>query len=122
MIERLVHALQALAAPADAQLARDPAFVAKARELALDFADALRLVTDCPQVILTREQQATLEHVDDLLERMSGEQNAALWTEAALREGAEWQAVRRLAGQALLALGQPVDLPPPGDATYVEGT
>jgi hypothetical protein len=97
MIERLVHALQALAVPAEEQLARYPVFVVKADELALDYADALLLITDCPQVSLTPEQQAALEDVDQLLDWMSGEKNAALWTEAALRTAPDWQQVRRLA-------------------------
>jgi len=121
MIERLVHALQALAAPAEVQLARYPAFVVKADELALDYADALLLITDCPQLSLTPEQQAAIEVVDHLLHQMSGKQNAALWTEAALRTAPAWQEVRRLAREGLLALGQPVDLPPPSNAVYIRG-
>jgi hypothetical protein len=121
MIERLVHALQALAAPAEEQLARCPAFVVKADELALDYADALLLITDCPQVSLTPEQQAALEAVDHLLDRMTGEKNEALWTEAALHTAPEWQEVRCLAREGLLALGQPVDLPPPRNAVYIRG-
>jgi hypothetical protein len=51
MMQRLVHALQALAATADEQLARCPELVNKADEVALDYADALRLVIDCPLLV-----------------------------------------------------------------------
>ena len=50
MIERLIVALQALAAPVEVQLQRFPNFVAQSDELALDFADAFVLVSDCPQL------------------------------------------------------------------------
>lgn len=121
MIERLVDTLRALAAPAEEQLARFPDFVVKADELALDFDDALRLVMDCPQIRLEPEQEHALERLDDTLERMSGEANAPLWTEGALRERDEWARVRRLARAALAALGHPADLPPPHDPSPTNG-
>ena len=118
MIERLIRALQALAAPADAQLARDPDFAAKAGGLALDYDDALRLTLDCPQIRLDPEAREALETIGERLDVMSGETDA-FWTEDALRGSAEWEAVRRLAREALRALGEPVDLPPPGDGVHV---
>jgi hypothetical protein len=121
MIERLIHSLQALAAPADAQLARFPDFVAKADELALDFADALRLVSDRPQVELSAAQREALARLDAQLDAMSGESRRALWSEAAMRGAREWAATRRLAREALAALHAPDDLPPPPDATYIRG-
>jgi hypothetical protein len=107
MIERLVQALRLLAAPAEDQFGRAPMVVGNVSDLALDFADALLLVTDCPQVLLAPEQQSALEQVEDVLEAMRGEGNASLWTEAALRNSTEWQTVRQLARRALLALSQP---------------
>ena len=121
MIEQLVHALQALAAPADVQIARFPDFVVRADELALDFDDALRLSLDCPQVELRPAQREALLKVDLHLTTMSGRENAHLWTEAALHERAEWAQVRELAAQALQELGQPRTTPPPTRATYVRG-
>src|SRR5215212_10645109 len=121
MIERLIHSLQALAAPADVQLARFPDFAAKADELALDYADALRLAADCPQLRLEPGQRRALDRLDGYLDRMSGAANAGLWTEGAVRSSPEWVEVRALARDALAALGAPDDLPPPGDAVYVRG-
>ena len=111
MIERLVQALRRLATPAEDQFGRGPSIAGNVSDLALDFADALLLVTDCPQVLLAPEQQSALERVDDALEAMRGDGHAALWTEAALRDSAEWQFVRILSARALLALGQPATLP-----------
>ena len=87
MIERLVHSLQALAAPADVQLARFPDFVVKADELAHDFADALLLAADCPQLQLEAGQRHALERLDARLARMSGSANARRWTDEAVRSG-----------------------------------
>ena len=121
MIERLIHSLQALAAPADVQLARFPDFAAKADELALDYADALRLAADCPQVLLEPGQRHALDRLDGYLDRMSGAANAALWTEGAVRSSPEWEEVRALARAGLAALGAADDLPPPGGAVYARG-
>lgn len=62
MIERLLTTLRVLAASTDARPAR-------AAALAGDYADALRLVIDCPQIRLEAEQQAALELVEDALDR-----------------------------------------------------
>ena len=105
MIERLVESLEMLAAPADVQLARAPDFAARSGELALDFADALRLVTDCPQLHLTSAQRESLEQLDAYLERLAGSTGGDLRTERAVRTSAEWSRVRRLAASALAELG-----------------
>ena len=105
MIERLVYALETLAAPADVQLARAPDFAARSGELALDFADALRLVTDCPQLHLTSAQRESLERLDTYLERLADSMSGELRTERAVRTSAEWSHVRRLAAGALAELG-----------------
>jgi hypothetical protein len=107
MIERLVETLQALAAPAEVQLARHPEIVARSEELALDFADALRLVTDCPQIHLTRAQRESLEQLDAYLEQRGDGARDAFWTEQAIRTSAEWAEVRRLAASALGELDEP---------------
>lgn len=84
MIERLVQSLQALAAPADAQRARSPNSTARTHDLAADYADALRLVIDCPQIRLDPEQREALERVEDALERASGRARVADLARAAL--------------------------------------
>jgi hypothetical protein len=111
MIERLITSLRALAAPADAQVARYPDFTVRADELALEFDDALLLVSDCPQLRLGGEQVEALARVDRLLERMSGAEHAGMWTEAALRGEPEWDRIRRAASEALRALGYAEDPP-----------
>jgi len=112
MIEKLVDCLRALAAPADIQVARFPDFVCKAGELALDYADALLLAFQCQQLQFTQEQRQALQRVDDLLDGMSGEQNAHIWTDAALGSAPEWVAVRDAAMAAVHALGMRYE--PPG--------
>ena len=119
MIEQLVHALQALAAPADVQVARHPAGTVAAEELALDFDDAWRLVTSCQQLELAPAQRAALASVDAALSRMGGTAQARLRTPDALRAAPEWALVREHAARALAALGRPVEPPPPARATYL---
>jgi hypothetical protein len=120
MIEQTIHALQALAAPADIQLARFPDFIEQADELALDFDDALS-GTDGRGDPLSPAQRSSLARVDEALTRMSGGANSALWTAVALRSAPEWADVRVLAADALRALGAPIQPPPPSDAAYVPG-
>ena len=119
MIASLIDSLQALAAPADVQLARYPDFTVKADELALEFEDALLLVTSCQQIGMDDEQRDTLCGLDDLLTRMSGKENSRLWTEDALRSAPEWEEVRRRAAATLRSLGFPVEPPPPTSNTYI---
>lgn len=104
MIERLITALNALAAPVDVQLTRLPPFVQHADELAREFGDAYGLVSDCPQVELTAGQRDVLRHIDTRLDALSGS-----WTARALRTSADWAELRRLASDALRLLGAPVE-------------
>ena len=120
MIERLIHSLQALAAPAHVQLVRFPNFLENADELARDYADALRLVADCPQLRLESAQRDALDRLDDHLDRMIAA-NAGRWTEDAVRSGPAWDTARGLARDALATLGAPDDRPPLGDTVYVRG-
>ena len=94
MIDKLVECLRALAAPAQLQLARFPDVVCRADELALEYTDALLVASSCPQLQFTEEQRRALRNVDDLLDMMSGQESAQLWTDAALREAQEWSNVR----------------------------
>ena len=120
MIERLITSLDALAAPADVQLRRvtgaaggraavdvpqasaGPA--AEARDLALEFADALLLVSDCPQVLLNAAQRQALNALDEQLEEMLREGGSHLWQPSGLRQSVEWSTARRLAAEALRLL------------------
>ena len=103
MVHRLIETLRALAAPADMQLAPFPDFVVRADELARDFDDALLLVRDCPQLLLTRRQQDALAEVDWAVNAVHG-QGRQLFTDDAVRTSAEWDEVRRCAREALDAL------------------
>lgn len=94
MIERLIHSLQALAAPADAEGTPPPALA----ELARQYADALLLASDCPQLELDAEQRDRLFALDALLDRPPA--TPAQWTE-----------VRAHARAALLTLGHTPEPP-----------
>lgn len=89
-------ALHRLAAPADAQI----------RELGSGHPDDLALDLDAvlgaylATGALTEEQSAALGEVDEQLDRMSGGENADLWTHEGLRNASEWANVRRLATRA----------------------
>ena len=121
MIERVVIALRALAAPAAEQLERFPDFVAKPDDLALDFDDAYLLLQQCQQLELSTAQLDAVAAVDRLLEHMSDSQRHALWTENALRSALEWQQVREAARAALRMLGYAEGPVPPSNAVYVPG-
>ncbi|HSJ30799.1 MAG TPA: hypothetical protein VK933_05150 [Longimicrobiales bacterium] len=120
MIERLITSLDALAAPADVQLRRiadnaasrtssavteaSAGAVADARDLAFEFADALLLASDCPQVLLNGAQRQVLDALDEQLEEMLREGGVHLWQPPGLRESVEWRTARRLAAEALRML------------------
>lgn len=116
MIERLIRTLRALAARVDVPPSGDSAWFIDSDELAREFADALLLASDCPQLRLTDDQRDGLFALDDLLERMTGETSAGPWTPEARRAAPEWQEVRERARAALLGLGHavnPAETPPP---------
>jgi hypothetical protein len=106
MIERLLDTLETLAAPADVQLTRHRDAILGSDALARDYADALRLVIDCPQIQLEWVQRRTLERVEEQLDAMSAAP-ASLWTEQSVRVGDEWGLVRTMALQAIGQLGGP---------------
>jgi len=105
MIERLSRILQALSVSAQEQMRWLRELGLTLNELPNDYADALRLVTDCQQLHLTAEQQATLERVDDLLEAMRAQDDESLWFAPALEQRQEWEQVRRAARQAARLVG-----------------
>ena len=122
MTERLKHALQALAAPAEVQLARYPEFVVKADELALEFDEALRLTLSAPRHGLSPEQLSYLVAIDTFLEKLgAGEMRDWAWTDAAVRGGPHWAQLRAVAAEALRAFGWPVEPPPPNPDVWVRG-
>jgi hypothetical protein len=105
---QLRKALQQAALPGDHQIARlKPADVPF--EVADDVGNWISWVLQCPDVKLTDELRTRLSELDALLGQMSGEHNAHLWTEEALRSRPEWDDVRRRARNALALVGGPVE-------------
>jgi hypothetical protein len=102
MVERLILTLRALAASAG-DPERSPAGEPILSRLAPDYADAVLLVTDCPQIELGAVQRAALERVGEALERLDGARGGT-WITATEREH-----VRALARQALRTLGESSD-------------
>jgi hypothetical protein len=123
-MRRLMHAVQALAHPADVQLTLFPSFVCKADELALDFGFFWDCAKSNDGERLTAEQTGILDEIDSQLDSMSGAQDAELWTNDALLENPLWGRTRELAKAALVAFNWPYEVPPnenvyiPGKRTY----
>ena len=104
---RLAMIVRNLAAPAEAQIAylRGLGVAPSADELALELADEMALVPAAVEASeLSSEEVEALVQLDDMLGRMSGESNAALWKVDALRHADEWRDVRMLARHALSLL------------------
>jgi hypothetical protein len=111
IMERLRHALQALAATPEAQAELLSEFACEADELALEFDNWLKEAIAKYAAEMSAEQVASLEAVDRLLDEMSGRHRTDLWTETALRDDGRWSRVRSLAFTALERFGWPADLP-----------
>ena len=117
---RLRHALQALALPADRQLLLLPGFVPEVDELALSFEHWLGVVQADKGVRLTKAQRRALAAVERLLDGMSGQRNAHLWTRASLKDCKPWVLLRQAAHGALRAFGWDLDTPPGWLFEYIE--
>lgn len=118
MRDQLQRAVLALTQPADVQLSLFPDFVCKADELALDFEDGLYELVGHENEI-TVEQKAAVEALDQIITRMSGEQNASFWTEEALRTHPTWEEIRTAAKATAVAFGWELRRPPPSGAIYI---
>jgi hypothetical protein len=113
VLANLRYTLQLLAAAAPDQLAHflPPDFAFKADEMVLDFENWATSVHT--YWTLTEEQTARLTELDAYLDNLSGEQNAAFWTDAALVSDPHWERVRALAQAALTSFQWPREVPPP---------
>src|SRR5947209_10169262 len=120
-VVRLRHSLQALAIPAEIQLALFPYFVCKADELALDFGHWYDVVRSNRPDDFTLDQWATLETIDRMLHEMSRHGHAHRWTDDAVRASPEWDTLRTLARDALGALGWEVAAPPSYSHEFIPG-
>jgi hypothetical protein len=98
----VVESLQMLAAAPSTQIAyvRNNGF--HQDELALELDGVLEaFLGNCPP---SKGASFALRALDRQLDKMSGERNAALWTDRALRDAEEWMTVRRLATRSLQEL------------------
>ena len=98
--EPLSEAIRCLALPAEEQLT----FLSRLGcpgvidELALQFHDQAVIADQLLEAgEITPGQLAVVKDVDEMLTGMSGQRNAALWTEDALKRSALWEDVRRRA-------------------------
>ncbi|HEV2596822.1 hypothetical protein [Sphingopyxis sp.] len=118
MRNQLQHAVLALAQPAEVQLALFPDFVCKADELALDFEDGLYELVGHESDV-SAEQRAALDALDSLLVSMSGQHNAAFWTDEAVRSDEKWEDIRSAAKATAKIFGWELRPPPPSGAIYI---
>jgi hypothetical protein len=119
-LSRLRHSLQALALPAGTQLGLLPGFTGGAEEFALNFDQWSRGASADGTIRMSRPQREALKAVESLLDRMSGQKNAHLWTRGALRDSREWTRLRKAARDALAAFGWALEVPPGKPYEYIE--
>jgi len=99
-----------LASAADEQEAylRQLGTAPSADELALEFTDALMV----EKTHLDEGERTAALHLDEYLSQISGEENAELWTIAALHHAPEWAHVRDLANDLLRRMNAPAEHEP----------
>src|SRR2546428_9273959 len=97
---QLIGAIALLAAPASEQRAHLRGIGGvSVDELGLEFDDVSGAVLGSG--VLSPRQARAISSLDRQLRLMSGQKNAALWTEDALEKSAHWDTIRRLAADAL---------------------
>lgn len=105
----LRRAVRSLSNDADEQLAelRNLECPVGVDELALQFHDQAVLAKQLNELgEISDEEFETVRRIDRLLDRMSGEVNAQLWTTDALRTSPQWAQVRGLAQEFLRLHGR----------------
>ncbi len=105
---QLKEALQQAALPAERQIARLKGFDVSF-EVADDVYNWTLWVLQSTDAKLTDEQRSGLIALDAHTSKMSGEHNAHLWTDDALRSRPEWEEVRRQAQHILELFQWPID-------------
>ena len=106
-LQQLKDALRVLASGAEAQInwlnEEMPVCV---DELALEY-DAIAVAADLMFGVgeLDEDQRNRVAELNSILSKMSGKENAHLWTTDALRTAQEWRYVRTFAGECLKQLG-----------------
>jgi hypothetical protein len=119
VLTRLRHALQALALPAEAQLGMLPRYVGEVDDLILNFDHWFRAATALRAGSLTPVQATALAEIERVLDQMSGQGNAHLWTRSALRDDIRWSRLRQAAQGALQVFGWELDVPPLSQYEYI---
>ncbi len=116
LLRMLLQDLQTLASDAETLLNAFPPMIPAADEVALEFADHLEFAQRFVEGgLITQGMLERVRTVDRLLSEMSVRHDVSLWTDEAVRERHEWKEVRRLAGEALAAMGYKLEPPPPWD-------
>lgn len=98
--------LELLAAPGDHALARLADGCVKADELALDFDNFYQAYIGNFGSELSPDARKALRAIDESFNRMSGPENAKLWTDEAVATHPAWSEVRRQASRALELFGE----------------
>jgi hypothetical protein len=123
-LEQVVDSLRLAALPAEEQIAALPDFVHVPDEVALLYNDAFRLVPQIREAgLITDEQQGSLVRLNRHYERMSNATDKdSLWTVEAMQSDERWEKSRRLAAEALAALGRDAGTPRFEGTTWVSAS
>ena len=120
VMTRLRYSLQALALPADTQLGLLPRYTGEVDDLILNFDHWFRAATAMRSDSLTARQLGALAAIEGVLDQMSGQGNAHLWTRSAVSGDARWSRLREAAQGALEVFGWDLDVPPAFQYEFIE--
>ncbi len=109
--EALQRTLQALALPPQQQIAYLANYTEGMDQVALDFGHWRDLLLQSPSIVMSGDQLAALDAVDDILIEMLSGSSHGIWSTGALRSRLEWQQLRAAARAALAAFGWPLAPP-----------
>ena len=110
----LLQDLQTLAAEPEILVLAYPPFIPAADELANEFEFHLGLASICvKEGLISQEMLDRAREVDSKLTEMSDKDDPSLWTNEDVATREDWRVVRRLAQEALTAMGYDLEPPPP---------
>ena len=122
-LERLIQAIQLLAADYETQIGILPDFVHIPDELALTYGDCFLFADDIAEAGLIEEEVLVrLKELDDTFEHLSRKGNEAFWTLSRLRDSDEWQCIRSMASKLLVVLGRQKQHPDLYWISYIKGS
>lgn len=114
-LRMLLKHLQALAAEPDTMLLSYPSRAAAVDELVNDFAHYLECSKGVIEEGLVSDDYLDRARlVDNKITELSNRHDPKLWTDDALQTRQEWVEIRRLAKEALMAMGYDLEPPPRG--------